>query len=319
MPFKVTNRKSGTEFEVDEEHSILDAALLGGKVFPYSCRSGSCATCKATLVSGSVTYGDERPPAISDEEIRSGKVLLCQARPTSDVVIDATEIAAGAAVTIKTLPVRVTAMKRLCHDVMQLDLRLPQNQTLDYLAGQYIDILMRDGRRRSFSLANQPVPGSELQIHVRRVPGGRFTAHVFETMKVRDLLRFQGPFGTFFLRRESDRPAILMAGGTGLAPIKAIVEDAQARGDCRPLRLYWGVRATRDLYLDGLLRDWAGRLDHFDYVPVLSEPDTGDDWHGRTGWVHEAVLEDHPDLAPFDVYASGPPPMFEFAIDSVVP
>ena len=310
MSFTVRNNSSSSEFAVNDGETILDAALRQGHIFPYSCRDGLCATCKADLLHGRVEYGDYQHGALSDAEIEQGKVLLCQARPLENIVIEAQEIAAAASIDICTLPCRVTRLTALAHDVMEVHLTLPQERRLSYLAGQYIDMLLRDGRRRSFSLATRPGAGV-LQLHVRRVAGGRFTSHVFERMKVRDLLRLQGPLGTFFLRTDSDRPLLLMAGGTGFAPIKSILEQAFGDGITRPMHLFWGVRSRRDLYFDELARDWAQSNANFQYTPVLSEPLPQDEWQGETGWVHDAVVQRYPDLSQYDVYASGPPPMID--------
>ena len=206
---------------------------------------------------------------------------------------------------------RVVGLDRLTHDVMRVQLKLPQNQRFSYLSGQYIDLLLRDGRRRSFSMASPPNDEGVLELHVRRVPGGFFTNYVFDAMRVKELLRLQGPFGTFFLREDSDVPAVLVAGGTGFAPIKALVEDAVAHEDKRPMRLYWGIRTTKDLYLKELLDQWASSLVDFQYQVVVSDPDPDTQWAGATGWVHEAVISDYPDLSGLEVYASGPPPMID--------
>lgn len=312
MSFTVTNRKTGTTFSVKEDETILDAGLANSTVFPYSCRGGTCGTCKARLVQGRIHHAHP-PAALSAEELEQGYVLLCQAVPETDVEIEATELAASAEIRIKILPCRVSAMDKAAHDVMILHLKLPANQQFDYLAGQYIDILLRDGRRRSFSMASRPQFGQELELHVRHVPGGQFSSRVFESMKVKDLLRFQGPFGTFFLRQDNDLPAILMAGGTGLAPVKALLEQALHDGSARRFHLFWGVRQRRDLYLDDTMAEWAARHANLDYTPVLSEPQADDDWRGETGFVHEAVLARYPDLAGHEVYACGPPVMIDAA------
>lgn len=310
MVYRVTLRNSDKQFTVPDGQNVLEAALKQGLVLPYSCRIGSCGTCKARLLEGEVDYGQYEPSAMTAQEREQGFVLLCQAKPKSDLIIDAREVVAAEEIEIKLLPARVMKRELLCHDVMGLTLKLPSNQSFNYLPGQYIDVLLRDGRRRSFSMANLP-GGGELQFHIRRVPGGFYTNHIFTEMKERDLLRLQGPLGTFFLREESERPMIFMAGGTGFAPIKAIIEHTLEAGFTRPLHLFWGVRGQRDLYLDGLAETWARDNSHISYIPVLSEPDK--DWRGATGWVHETVLARHPDLSGFDVYASGPPPMIEAA------
>jgi CDP-4-dehydro-6-deoxyglucose reductase len=226
-------------------------------------------------------------------------------------VVQAQEVIAAEGIDIKILPCRVTKMDLLSHDVMGLQLTLPKNHSFRYLPGQYIDILLRGNRRRSFSIANVANEESVLNLHIRRVPGGEFTNHVFTELKERDLLRFQGPFGTFFLREDSTAPIILMAGGTGFAPIKAIIEHALAAQVSRPMHLFWGVRARQDLYMRELAESWALAYDQFQFTPVLSAPLAQDQWHGKTGWVHEAVTAAYPDLHEFEVYASGPPPMIE--------
>jgi CDP-4-dehydro-6-deoxyglucose reductase len=308
---KVRIESSGNEFDVDDGESILDAALRHGYVLPYSCRDGACGTCKGKLISGEVVYPGRQPGALSDAERAGGLALFCQAIPRTDVVIQAEEVNAVADIEVKTLPCRVARMERVTHDVMVLYLKLPQQQRLQFLAGQYIDILLRDGRRRSFSLANAPHDDAFLQLHVRHVPDGYFTGYVFNRMQEKDLLRFRGPLGTFFLREDSDRPMILVAGGTGFAPIKGMVEHALHVGLKRPLHLYWGARARRDLYMDDLARSWAEDHALIRYAPVLSQPAADDRWEGLTGWVHEAVLADYPDLSGYEVYASGPPPMVD--------
>jgi len=310
MDHTVTLRSSGKQFTVPAGQNVLEAALAQGLVLPYSCRIGSCGTCKARLIEGRVDYGRYEPSAMTSEEREQGYVLLCQAQPQTDLVVDAREVVEAEAIEIKLLPARVIKLESLCHDVMGLTLKLPSNQSFNYLPGQYVDVLLRDGRRRSFSMANLPGSG-EIQFHVRRVPGGFFTNHIFTKMKERDLLRLQGPLGTFFLRDESSRPMIFMAGGTGFAPIKAIIEHTLDNNVTRPLYLYWGVRGQRDLYLNELAKRWAQDHAHITFIPVLSEPDP--QWQGTNGWVHEAVLADHPDLSGFDVYTSGPPPMIEAA------
>lgn len=311
MAFRIRIESSGREFLAEANETVLAAALRHGVMLPYSCRSGVCGTCKGKLLSGSVDYGVYESKAMSDAERQQGRALFCQAKPLSDLVIEAREIAAAKDIPIRIMPCRVVAMEKLAHDVMQLSLKLAEGQRLQFLAGQYVDILLSGNKRRSFSLATSPLSDELLQLHIRQVPGGFFTGHVFTEMKEKDLLRFQGPFGTFFLREDSDRPAILVAGGTGFAPIKSILEYAFAKGVRRPLHFYWGVRARHDLYRADLPEAWAKAHANFRFVPVLSEPRPEDEWKGRRGWVHQAVAEDYPDLSRYDVYASGPPPMIE--------
>ncbi len=314
MPYHVALRPSGHEFQVTENESVLDAALREkGAVLPYGCRNGTCGSCMGKILAGEIVYPAERPPGLSEREQAEGKALLCQARPQSDLVIEAREIKTGGDIAVKILPCRVERRELLAPDVMRLYLRLPSVERLQFLAGQYVDILLADGRRRSFSLANPPHADDLLELHVRRVPGGFFTDYVFDKMKEKALLRFQGPLGTFFLREDSPRRIILIGGGTGFAPLKGILEHAFHIGLGRPLHLYWGARAKVDLYLDGLPRRWEAEHPNFRYTPVLSEPRPEDGWGGRTGWVHEAVAADYPDLSGHEVYMSGPPPMIRAA------
>jgi len=314
---RVRIEPSGREFTVVDPETVLAAAMREGILLPYSCRNGSCGTCKGKILAGAVEYGVFEDKALSTEERAAGYALFCQAQPLSDLVIQAREVVAPADIEIKTLPCRVVKMDRVAHDVMILSLKLPQHERFKFLAGQYIDILLRDGNRRSFSLANPPQQDDVLEIHVRLVPKGTFTVHVFNQMKEKDLLRLRGPLGIFFLRADEEppsapvRPVVLIAGGTGFAPIKSIVQDAIARGINRPMHLYWGVRARRDLYLNDLAVEFSRTHPNFRYTPVLSEPLADDEWNGRTGFVHEAVASDYPDLSGVDVYASGPPPMIE--------
>jgi CDP-4-dehydro-6-deoxyglucose reductase len=311
MAFTIRIEPSGRQLSVEPGQKILDAASTQGVTLPYSCRNGACGTCKATLRSGQVDYGDYQEKALSADERAAGKVLLCQARALSDLTLEAHELNAPAGIAIKTLPARVAKLERAAHDVMILSLKLPDNQRLAFMAGQYVDVLLKDNQRRSFSLATAPHDDALLELHVRHVPGGVFTDHVFNKMQERDLLRLRGPLGTFFLREESPRPAVLIAGGTGFAPIKAIVEHVRAASTRRPMHFYWGVRARRDLYHHALVETWVRDGVLQTYAPVLSEPDAADGWNGRTGFVHEAVMADYADLSGVDVYACGPPLMIE--------
>ena len=306
--FDVTLDPEGPGFSAAPDESILEAALRQGVRLPYGCRNGTCGACRGRVAAGRVRLPDDGGAGrrgLTEREARAGWTLLCQARAASDVRIAARANAAGLGV--RTLPARVAAKQRLAHDVMELRLQLPPTERLQYRAGQYVDILLRDGRRRAFSLANCPAHDEFLMLHVRHVPGGAFSGHVFDALRERSLLRLHGPLGSFYLRAESDRPVVFLAGGTGFAPIKAIIENALLEPSRREMHLYWGVRSERDLYLPDLPRAWARAHPRLHFVPVLSEP--GPDWKGRTGLVHEAVLADFPDLSGHEVYASGPPPM----------
>jgi CDP-4-dehydro-6-deoxyglucose reductase, E3 len=312
MSHRVTIQSSGHTFTVNDGETVLAAALREGIVIAYGCRSGVCGTCKGSLVEGTIDYGTYQEQAMTEVERRAGKALFCQARPQSDLVIQCREI--GAAVKgmqIKLLPARVTKMERLAPDVMLLELKLPANERLQFLAGQYVDLLLRGGIRRSFSMANAPHDDAVLQLHLRDY-GGPFSQHVFTSMKERDIIRCEGPFGTFFLREDSAKPIVLLASGTGFAPIKAIIEHALHTGMKRPMTLYWGCRVRADLYMDDLAERWQ-REGKLRYVPVLSDALPADSWPGRAGFVHRAVMEDFPDLSGHQVYACGTPVMVDAA------
>lgn len=313
MSYQVTIEPSGHRFTVNPGESILDAALRQGLVIPYSCRGGTCGSCMGKVVEGAVEYPNGQPPALSDAEAVVGQALFCQARASSDLTIEVREVRRADEIVPRRLPCRVAKVEDLAHDVRRLFLRLPANERLQFLAGQYIEILLKDGRRRGFSLANAPHDDEFLELHVRLVPGGEFTRYVFSELKEGALLRFEGPYGQFFLREDSPRPILMMAGGTGFAPLKGIVEHAFELGVERPIHLYWGVRAKRDLYLDELPRRWAEQYPNFRYTPVLSEPQPEDGWEGRVGLVHNMLLQDYPELAGYDLYASGPPAMIQSA------
>jgi CDP-4-dehydro-6-deoxyglucose reductase len=313
MSVKVTILPSGHAYEANPEASILQSALDAGFVLPYGCRNGACGSCKGRLVAGNVDYGNYQPGALSDEERGAGMALFCCARPLTDLTIECREVSTVKEIPVRTLPCRVQKVEQRATDVMVLYLKLPANERLQFLAGQYIDILLKDGRRRSFSLANAPHDDELLQLHVRRVPGGQFTDHVFTTMKERDILRFEGPHGSFYLREESRKPTVLVAGGTGLAPIKAIIDHAIHNKIDRPMTLYWGVRSLGDFYMPELAERWRAQRSDIGFVPVLSEPREEDRWLGRTGLVHRAVMDDLPDLSSFQAYVCGAPGMVDAA------
>jgi len=287
---------------------VLAAALRQGYVLPYGCKSGACGSCKGKIVSGSVDYGTYQKKALTDEEKAQGKALFCQAKPLTDLVVEARVIGAAKDIQIKTLPCRIQKMARAADDVMVLQLKLPANEKLNFLAGQFIEFLLKEGKRRSFSIANPPHAADLIELHVRHVAGGQFTDHVFGKMKERDILRFEGPLGTFFLREESQKPIVFVASGTGFAPIKAVIEYMQHKGIQRPATLYWGGRRPKDLYMNEIASRWPLK-----YVPVISDALPEDNWAGRTGFVHRAVMEDFPDLSGYQVYACGVPIMVDSA------
>jgi len=308
----VTIQPSGQQFQVEDGEAVLAAALRQGFVLPYGCKNGACGSCKGKILAGTVDYGVHQQKALTDDEKAQGKALFCQARPLTDLVIEARTIGAAKDIQVKTLPCRVQTLQRATDDVMILGLKLPANERLQFLAGQYLEFLLKDGSRRSFSMGNAPHDDALLELHVRHVPGGQFTDHVFGKMKERDILRFEGPQGTFFLREDSGKPIVLVASGTGFAPIKSIIEHALHKDIRRPMTLYWGGRRPKDLYKNALAEGWAaqGRIT---YVPVISDALPEDAWSGRTGFVHRAVMQDFPDLSGHQVYACGVPIMVDSA------
>ncbi|MCC5864153.1 MAG: CDP-6-deoxy-delta-3,4-glucoseen reductase [Wenzhouxiangella sp.] len=302
---------SGRRFLARPGETVLAAALRHGIVLPYSCKNGSCASCRCRLVTGRVSYPFNPPEALSVDEIAGGDILACQAVPVDDVELQAREIEQIADIPVRTLPARVEAMERFTPQVMGLRLKLPRSARLQFLAGQYIDILLPGGKRRAFSIASPPSQSDFLELHIKHIDGGGFTGHVFENMQLKEILRLQGPLGTFFVRRHSNRPIIMMGGGTGFAPLKSMIEELIEAGDKRPIELFWGVSQRQDLYASDLIRHWQQELEHLRFHPALTEP--GPDWSGFTGLVHEAVLNTFADLSEFDIYMSGPPAMVHAA------
>ena len=313
MSHQITVNPGGRQFAAEADETILDAALRQGVALPYGCRDGGCGSCKGKVLAGSIDHGKAQPHALKDEDKAGGMALFCCARARSDLTLECRQLGTASEIPARTLPARVEIIERLAPDVMAIHLKLPASERLQFLAGQYIDILLKDGSKRSFSLANAPHDDALLQLHVRHIAGGVFTDHVFSTMKARDILRFNGPHGSFHLREESPKPLILVAGGTGFAPIKAIVEHAIAEQCQRPMHIYRGARARVDLYLNALPERWAAEHANISYVPVLSEAAADDHWSGRSGLVHQAVMADFRDLSGHQVYACGAPAMIDAA------
>jgi CDP-4-dehydro-6-deoxyglucose reductase len=311
--FRVTLQPSGHTFTTDGSDSVLQAALDAGLTLPYGCRNGACGACKGRVIDGLVDHGPAQEQALSTADRVSGLTLFCCAKPLSDLVLECREVGTAKDIPVKIMPCRVQKIERVAADVIVLSLKLPANERLQFLAGQYIEFLLKDGKRRAFSIANAPHDDGFLQLHIRLIAGGEFTGHVFGAMKEKDILRFQGPYGSFFLREESTKPMILLAGGTGFAPIKALVEHAIHHNIARPMQIYWGARNRAGLYLPDLPLEWAAAHSHVRYVPVLSDATEQDAWQGRTGLVHRAVLEDHADLSAYQVYACGAPAMIDAA------
>jgi NAD(P)H-flavin reductase/ferredoxin len=293
--------------------TLLDAGLREGIALPFDCRNGGCGECKATLRSGTVEIGAVQPGVLSAEERAAGKILPCVCTPREDVELEYVPSKAPAGAAQRPWLATVEKMQRLSPDVMQVILKLEGGERIAFYAGQYINIVLEDGAKRSFSFATAPAVNDHIELHIRRIPGGRYTTHVFEAMKPGDRVRFEGPLGSFFLREDSDKPMIFVAGSTGFAPVKSMLEYAFARGVKRRMLLYWGVRRPQDLYLRELPEKWAREHTNFAFVPVISHPAPEDRWTGRTGLVHAAILADFPDLGGYQVYACGSAAMVEAA------
>jgi CDP-4-dehydro-6-deoxyglucose reductase len=308
--FEVRITPHGRVVRVKAEQSILDAALDAGLNLPHSCKSGHCSSCRARLLTGQIHYPQGTPLGLTAEEARAGQVLLCQARALSDLTVDVRLVAAVTEVEIKTLPCRIARMNPLAADVMQVFLRLPSVETLDFQPGQYLDVLLEDGGRRSFSIANPPHDAELLELHARYVPGGGFTERLFKELRPGALLRIEGPIGQFVYRAGS-APLILIAGGTGFAPLKSMLRHMLEQGVEREIHLYWGARRLADLYEEALVLRWARSFPHFHFQAVLSESADQEVGERQVGWVHETVLVRHPELARHDIYAAGPPALIE--------
>ena len=316
MSFTITLQPADRQFSVDRDEAILPAAIRQGIGLPYGCRDGACGSCKSRLVQGRVIHGAHQLRALSVAEEEAGYILTCCATPQTDCLIEARTVPGAGEYPVLKLPTRVITITKPAPDVAVLKLQLPANQNLQYRAGQYVEFILRDGARRSYSMANAPHNlGSPpaIELHIRHMPGGKFTDHVFGAMKEKDILRMEGPFGSFFVREDSSKPLILLASGTGFAPIKAIVEHLQHKGAQRPAVLYWGCRRRSDLYQHEWCEAAAAELPWLRYVPVLSEPAEDNAWGGRTGFVHEVVMADWPDLSGHQVYACGAPVMVDAA------
>ena len=313
MPRQITIKPSDHSFVCDDDETVLAAAMRAALMIPYGCRNGACGTCKSRIIAGEVDYGAHQPGTLTDLEKKQGLALLCVAKAKSDLTVEVREVRRAGDIQIRKLPCRVEKIVKVARDVAIVSLKLPANERLQYLAGQYLDFLLKDGRRRSFSIATAPEDDALLDLHVRHVPGGFFSDQLFTQFKGREILRFEGPLGTFFLREDSDKPIIFVAGGTGFAPIKAVIEHALHHQVTRSMVLYWGVRSLADLYLPDLPGEWTKQHRDFTFIPVLSDPLPEDHWPGRTGFVHKAVMADFPDLSGYQVYACGGPGMIDAA------
>ncbi|MFO1195159.1 MAG: CDP-6-deoxy-delta-3,4-glucoseen reductase [Rhodoferax sp.] len=307
MSFQISIQPSGRSFTADPGEAMLTAGIRQGIGLPYGCKDGACGSCKCRKISGTVVHGPHQSKALSSDEEAQGFVLTCCGVAHSDVVLESRQVTEAGAFPIRKMPARVSSLERKSHDVILLRLQLPANDPFNYRPGQYVEFLLRDGSRRSYSMANAPHNGPGLELHIRHMPGGKFTDHVFNVMKEKEIQRIEGPYGSFFLREDSERPIVLLASGTGFAPIKALIEHMQFQGIQRPATLYWGGRRPEDLYMDAWVRERLAEMPHLRYVPVISDALPEDGWTGRTGFVHRAVLEDLPDLSGYQVYACGAP------------
>ena len=316
MSFTVTVVPANRSFTVERDEPILVAAIRQGVGLPYGCRDGACGSCKSKLLEGRVIHGAHQHKALSIAEEESGLILACCATPQSDCVVEARSVPGAGEFPILKLPSRVISIERVAPDVAVIKLQLPANQNLQYRAGQYVEFILRDGARRSYSMANAPhllgTPPA-IELHLRHMPGGKFTDHVFSAMKEKDILRMEGPFGSFFLREDSSKPIVLLASGTGFAPIKAVIEHMRHKGLTRPTTLYWGGRRPQDLYMHRWCETAAAETPHLRYVPVVSDATSDDAWAGRAGFVHRAVMDDLPDLSGHQVYACGAPIVIDSA------
>lgn len=319
--YQITVQPSGRQFVVHDDATILAAAINAGVGLPYGCKDGACGSCKCRKLSGTVLHDSYSDKALTGEEVAAGWVLTCRARVRSDVVLESRQVTDVGSFAVRKLPVRVMALERISNDVMSVRLQLPASEKFLYHAGQFIEFILRDGSRRAYSMATAPhvqetTPG--LTLHIRHMPGGLFTDHVFGAMKEKEILRIEGPFGSFFLREDSDRPMIFLASGTGFAPIKALIEHIHHRNIVRPVRVYWGGRRPADLYMHDWLQAQTSVMQNLTYIPVVSDAQPDDNWAGRTGYVHQAVLDDFVDLGDHAVYACGAPAMVRAAQNSYI-
>jgi CDP-4-dehydro-6-deoxyglucose reductase len=310
MSFNVTVQPSGRTFIAEADEALLAAAIRQGIGLPYGCKDGACGSCKCKKLEGSITQGPHQLKALSLEEAEAGFILTCCATAHSDIVIESRQVTDESAFPIKKMPTRVASLAKASHDVMVVRLQLPAADVFKYHAGQYVEFMLRDGDRRAYSMANAPhtqLDTPQVELHIRHMPGGKFTDHVFGPMKEKEILRVEGPFGSFYLREDSTKPMVLLASGTGFAPIKAIIEHMQFKGITRPAVLYWGGRRPADLYMNDWVKTKVAEMPNLSYVPVISDALPEDAWTGRTGFVHNAVLQDLANLSGHQVYACGAP------------
>jgi CDP-4-dehydro-6-deoxyglucose reductase, E3 len=312
MTYSIRLEPGGKTFEVEPGQSILTAGLAAGIRMPYGCRMGTCRTCRGHVTSGKVDFGAAHPVYLPQHQRDEGYALLCQASACSDLTIELEELPLLAKPEI--LPAIVRKISFPAADVAVIALRLPLHSNMQFAAGQYVDFLLPGGVRRSYSIACAANPAGviDLEFHVRHLPGGVFTDKLFGGLKARDKLQFEGPLGAFVLR-ESSKPALFIASGTGYAPIRSILASELPKKTGRKMVLYWGGRARKDLYMLEEAQQWSRDYENFSFVPVLSEAPESDQWTGATGFVHRAVMNDLKDLSGWQVYACGVPVMVDAA------
>ncbi len=316
MPFLITLKNEDINFHCEENQTILEAALQQGITLSYGCKNGLCGSCKGDLISGEIIYPDGKPDGITEEEVANNEVIFCKATPTSDLSIQVKVIQQEKSIEVKTLPAKVKEITYLSDDVIQMILQLPSVEPFNFKAGQWIYFVLKDGRKRAFSIANRPNEKNELELQIRHAPGGVFTDYVFKELKPDALLQIEGPHGTFFYQQD-ETPVLLVAGGTGFAPIKGILEEILQQNSKQPIHLFWGLRSKKDLYLQNLINQWVEQ-NGITYTPVLSEPENDTDWQGKKGFVTQAVLEQYPELSEYAVYMAGPPQMIESCKESFI-
>ena len=319
LQYQVELKKSGRTFTVEEDETVLEAAIRQGVQLPYGCKNGACGSCKGKVLEGRIEHGDHSQSALSTLDETAGATLLCCAHPKSNVLIDVREIQGGGDIPVRKVPCRIQTIAYPSNDVAILQLQLPASERFQFLAGQYLEFLLKDNKRRAYSIASAPHQEGPIELHIRHLPGGLFTDPLFgqgadgKAIKEKDILRFEGPQGSFFLREDTQKPIIFLASGTGFAPIKSILLHMREKKIDREVYFYWGGRRPKDLYMDTLCQEFASTLPRFHYIPVISDALPEDHWVGRTGFVHHAVMADFPDLSPFQVYACGAPIVIQSA------
>jgi len=313
LSYQVELKTSGKKFSVKADETVLEAALRQSINLPYGCKNGACGSCKGRLLTGKITHGDHSQSALSPADETAGATLLCCAHPQTDLLIEVREVQGGGDIPVRKVPCRINTIKFASDDVAILQLQLPASERFQFLAGQYLEFLLKDNKRRAYSIASAPHEEGPLELHIRHLPGGLFTDPLFgqtadgKQIKEKDILRFEGPLGSFFLREDSKKPIIFLASGTGFAPIKAMLTSIQNKKIDREIHFYWGGRRPKDLYMDSLCQEFTHTIPGFHYIPVISEALPEDGWQGRTGFVHRAVMHDFSDLSSYQVYACGAP------------